>query len=98
MPPILTVQYCIPQNMILEYYGLGRRWYHKWTCMMNPLKHTSAGSDRLWSKWVESTRKDVECSFGILNSRWRLLRDCIVQETQNDTYDSEYQKCTRHLC
>jgi Plant transposon protein len=38
--------------------------YHKWTCMINPMKHTSCRDDRLWSEWVESTRKDVECVFG----------------------------------
>jgi hypothetical protein len=34
--------------------------YHNWGCMMNPMKHTSLREQRLWSEWVESTRKDVE--------------------------------------
>ena len=38
--------------------------YRKWACIINPMKHTSFRDDRLWSEWVESTRKDVECLFG----------------------------------
>ena len=28
----------------------------------------------LWSEWMESVRKDVECTFGILKARFRILR------------------------
>ena len=27
-----------------------------------------------WSKWIESVRKDVECTFGILKGRFRILK------------------------
>ncbi len=27
-----------------------------------------------WSKWLESMRKDVEYTFGILKGRWRMLK------------------------
>ena len=27
-----------------------------------------------WSQWLESLRKDVECTFGILKGRWRILK------------------------
>ena len=27
-----------------------------------------------WSRWVESMHKDVECTFGILKGRWRILK------------------------
>jgi Plant transposon protein len=43
--------------------------YHKWHCMMNPLKHTSSRNERQWSEWVESTRIDVQSCFGILKGR-----------------------------
>lgn len=56
--------------------------YHKWNCMMNPIKHTSSRNERLWSEWVESTRKDVECCFGILKGRFRFLRQGILLHTQ----------------
>lgn len=48
--------------------------YHKWSCMINPMKHTTQREERLWSEWVESTRKDVECCFGILKGRFRILK------------------------
>lgn len=45
--------------------------YHKWCCLPCPMKHTSKFKEGLWSKWVESVRKDVECVFGILKGRFR---------------------------
>ena len=27
-----------------------------------------------WLEWIESIRKDVECNFGILKARWRILK------------------------
>ena len=48
--------------------------YHKWKCMQCPMKHTSKMKEALWSKWVESVRKDVECCFGILKGRFRCLK------------------------
>ena len=70
--------------------------YHKWTCMMNPLKHTCTRSDRLWSEWVESTRKDVECTFGILKSRWRFLRNGIVLQNQTSIDYAFFTCCILH--
>ena len=48
--------------------------YHKWRCLQCPLKHTSKSKESLWSRWVESVRKDVECTFGILKGRFRCLK------------------------
>ena len=47
--------------------------YHKWRCLQCPLKHTSKSNESLWRRWVESVRKDVECTFGILKGRFRCL-------------------------
>lgn len=66
--------------------------YHKWCCMMNPMKHTSSRDDRLWSEWVESTRKDVECVFGILKGRFRFLRHGILLQSQ-DKVDTVFFTC-----
>lgn len=48
--------------------------YHKWRCLQCPMKHTSKFKDGLWSKWVKSVRKDVECVFGILKGRFRCFK------------------------
>ena len=41
---------------------------------MSPLKHTNFRNEIRFSEWIESMRKDVECAFGILKGRWRILR------------------------
>ena len=70
--------------------------YHKWTCMINPMKHTSVRSDRIWSEWIESTRKDVECTFGSLKGRWRFLRNGIVLQDQNSIDNVFFTCCILH--
>jgi hypothetical protein len=70
--------------------------YHRWSCMINPIKHTISRGDRLWSEWVESTRKDVECTFGILKSRWRFLRNGIVLQNQSSIDFAFFTCCILH--
>ena len=70
--------------------------YHKWTCMINPMKHTSNRDDRLWSEWVESTRKDVECVFGILKGRFRFIRHGILLQSQEKVDTIFFTCCILH--
>ena len=48
--------------------------YLDWSCTVPPMKDTGLFKDIRWSKWLESMRKDVECTFGILKGRWRILK------------------------
>lgn len=48
--------------------------YHRWRVLQCPLKHSSDKKECLQSKWLESVRKDVECAFGILKTRFRFLK------------------------
>ena len=48
--------------------------YLKWSCLVPPMKDAFFYDDIRWSKWLESMRKDVECTFGILKGRWRILK------------------------
>jgi len=48
--------------------------YLPWSCTMCPLKSISSMKDTRWSRWAESMRKDVECTFGILKGRFRILK------------------------
>ena len=48
--------------------------YHKWAQLICPLKHTSRLSHSLWSCQLESVRKDIECTFGVLKCRFRVLK------------------------
>jgi len=48
--------------------------YLKWSTTVPPMKITANEKERRWSHWLESLRKDVECTFGILKGRWRVLK------------------------
>ena len=51
--------------------------YLKWAMLVCPFKLTSNRSEIRFSEWLESMRKDVECTFGILKQRWRILKSGI---------------------
>jgi hypothetical protein len=40
--------------------------YLNWSCLICPFKESISLKEQRWSRWVESMRKDVECTFGIL--------------------------------
>ncbi len=49
--------------------------YHYWVVCMNPFKHQNPGSmEEQWSQLIESVRKDVECTCGILKKRFLILK------------------------
>jgi hypothetical protein len=48
--------------------------YHKWAQLICPLKHTSRLGHTLWSCQLESVRKDIECTFGVLKVRFKVLQ------------------------
>ena len=48
--------------------------YHRWSITVPPMKSTTYRSEIRFSEWIESMRKDVECTFGILKGRWRILK------------------------
>ena len=48
--------------------------YLAWPTTVPPIKTTSSRREIRFSSWLESMRKDVECTFGILKGRWRILK------------------------
>lgn len=48
--------------------------YHHWRCLIPPMKVTSDEDEKRWSKHLEAVRKDVECTFGRLKKRFRILK------------------------
>jgi hypothetical protein len=46
-------------------YVLVDNGYLDWSCTVPPMTMINKISKICWSKWVESMRKDVECTFGI---------------------------------
>jgi hypothetical protein len=41
--------------------------------LIDPMKNRYNEDQVFWSEWLESVRKDVECTFGILKIRFRIL-------------------------
>ena len=48
--------------------------YLSWSCTVPPVKDGTAYEVIRFSEWLESMRKDVECTFGILKGRFAILR------------------------
>ena len=48
--------------------------YLSWSTTIPPMKEPFTFGDLRWSKWLESMRKDVECTFGILKGRYIALQ------------------------
>ena len=48
--------------------------YLDWSCTVPPVKNASTYKTIRFSEWLESMRKDVECTFGILKLRFAILR------------------------
>ena len=48
--------------------------YLNWSVTVPPMRTTSYRTEIRFSQWLESLRKDVECAFGILKRRWRILK------------------------
>jgi hypothetical protein len=46
-------------------------------CFIDPQHHHSSRPAVIFAEWLESIRKDVECTFGILKQRFRFLRNKI---------------------
>jgi hypothetical protein len=51
--------------------------YLQHICFIDPDRHRMTREVVLWSEWLESIRKDVECFFGILKTRWRFFRNAV---------------------
>ena len=66
--------------------------YLLWSSCVPPLKHYDYISEQRWSYWVESIRKDVECTFGILKNRWRILKSPIFIQNV-DEVDKIWKTC-----
>ena len=67
--------------------------YHKWRCLQCPLKHSAIHREMLWSKWLETVRKDVECVFGVLKGRFRCLKLPIYYHDKK-TIDDMFFTCS----
>ena len=70
--------------------------YLKLEYLQTMYKHSSETYTRAWSKRMESVRKDVECTFGILKSRFRCLRHGIRFHDYNQIESVFHMCCILH--
>jgi hypothetical protein len=70
--------------------------YLRWSTTVPPFKVTNNIDEIRWSKWVESMRKDVECTFGILKGRFRILKTGIRLDGINSVDDVWMTCCALH--
>ncbi len=66
--------------------------YLDWSVTVPPFSRTNNLREIRWSRWVESMRKDVECTFGILKGRWRVLK-CGIRVHGVDKVDLIWLTC-----
>jgi hypothetical protein len=50
-------------------------YYYYYQAFMNPMHDHFSKWELFWSEWVESIRKDVECTFSTIKCQWRFLRN-----------------------
>lgn len=49
--------------------------YSKCFSLVDPSLQEFSHSSMMWSEWLESLRKDVECTFGSLKQRFRFIKN-----------------------
>jgi len=77
-------------------YLLADGGYLRWRCLQCPRNHDSRQFVRQWSSALESVRKDVECTFGILKGRFRILKVPFDFEHETHIDNVFYTCCVLH--
>jgi len=70
--------------------------YHKWYHMICGLKNTSSLAATIWSCQMESVRKDIECTYGILKMRFAILRHPLQYHARNTQVTRHTSHVTHH--
>ena len=65
-------------------HSLNDGGYHRWLSIMCGVKYPDELDVKAWSKLCESTRKDVECVFGILKKRFIVLNNPFLEYHAQD--------------
>ena len=78
-------------------YAIVDGGYHRWRELQCAFKHAVLKSYAwAWSRWFGSTRKDVECLFGSMKRRFRLLRDAMPFQCAQDIDNIMFTCCVLH--
>lgn len=68
----------------------------QWAILMPPTKSPMSVEEKMWSEMLESVRKDVECFFGILKGRFRVLKLPIPYRSKENIDNMFFTCCTLH--
>ena len=89
MSRIVSVKYC-------GVWALVDNGYHDWPTTIPPFKFCSNVAMVRWSQWIESIRKDVECTIGILKKRWSILKKGVQGQNIEDADKVWLTCCALH--
>ena len=84
------------EEELVGFYVLCDGGYHKWRTMQCPVKYTSDPLLCQWSRWLESVRKDIESTFGILKGRFRILKLPLLLQSAEEIDNVFYTCCALH--
>jgi hypothetical protein len=96
-PMYTRYRYKMEDNEGREYwhrglYLLADNGYHRWRVLMPPIKESSVPDEISYSEWVESVRKEIECTFGLLKKRFRFLKNPFLLQKQYEI-DNMFRTC-----
>eukprot|EP00904_Undaria_pinnatifida_P003091 jgi/Undpi1/12783/HiC_scaffold_6.g02451.m1 len=70
--------------------------YLPWGSLVAPMKCPLTNAATAWSKRLESVRKDVECFFGVLKGRFRILKLPILYRNKDEIDNMFFCCCILH--
>ena len=70
--------------------------YLNWSCTVPPVKNAVTYQSIRFSEWLESMRKDVECTFGIMKQRFSILRYGVRMEKIKNVDEIWLTCCALH--
>jgi DDE superfamily endonuclease len=70
--------------------------YMQWSVTIPPFKMSLDPNEIRFLQWLECMRKDVECTFGILKGRWRILKAGIRVHKLEKADDIWHTCCALH--
>ena len=95
----LYERYCNGSVFKVKYRGVWHlvdNGYLNWASTVPPMKTTMYRNETRWSEWIESVRKGVECTFGIMKDRWIILKAGIRVHGVNSTDKIGMTCCALH--
>jgi 1,2-phenylacetyl-CoA epoxidase PaaB subunit len=70
--------------------------YRIWRVLQAPTRYSSDEDEKKFSASIESYRKDIECTFGILKKRFRILKHPLLVKRKSDC-DAIFLTCCTHI-